>query len=188
MKRLSITLLVVAGLTSPVWGQDCREGQAVTVDTDGHCCWTGQAWHSEKKRCVGIPLVCPEGMTAEGQSCVEAACPEGQEKTADTDGHCCWPGQAWSALRETCLGIPTCPEGMDAVGEACVAPVMGTLMVASRPAATVYLDGKKMGVTPVKITQPPGTYELRLDAQQRSVKKTIVLRASEITKVVHRFD
>lgn len=44
-------------------------------------------------------------------------CPDGQEVTSDTDGHCCWPGQAWSNGRTACIGVPACPEGFVRAGE-----------------------------------------------------------------------
>jgi hypothetical protein len=36
--------------------------------------------------------------------------------------HCCWPGQAWSSVRQVCVGYPTCPRGFRVEGEACVSP------------------------------------------------------------------
>lgn len=48
------------------------------------------------------------------------ACPEGQSRSPETDGHCCWPGQRWEA--EQCQGVPTaCPVGyhLDEVAELC---------------------------------------------------------------------
>jgi Protein kinase domain len=50
------------------------------------------------------------------------ACPPGQVRGDDTQGHCCWPEQAWSSARNQCLGTPRCPEGMTVLrGESCVA-------------------------------------------------------------------
>jgi TPR repeat protein len=37
---------------------------------------------------------------------------DGKVRNADTQGHCCWPGQAWSSQRGACLGSPMCPDGM----------------------------------------------------------------------------
>ena len=39
----------------------CKPGMSVSEDTEGHCCWAGQAW---RNRCVGKPISCPEGMVA----------------------------------------------------------------------------------------------------------------------------
>ena len=44
------------------------------------------------------------------------------ERDDDTQGHCCWPDQAWSSAKNKCLGKPTCPKGMVARGETCAEP------------------------------------------------------------------
>ncbi len=54
-----------------------------------------------------------------GSAEAAAACPAGQEINADTAGHCCWPGQAWSKSRNACIGIPICPPGHSIQGETC---------------------------------------------------------------------
>ncbi|MBS1148837.1 MAG: hypothetical protein H6Q89_535 [Myxococcaceae bacterium] len=46
-------------------------------------------------------------------------CPPGQTVSGDTQGHCCWPEQAWSASRQTCVGIPRCPAGLSVQQESC---------------------------------------------------------------------
>lgn len=54
-------------------------------------------------------------------------CVGGQERTADTAGHCCWPGQAWNGAE--CVGAPTaCPEGaqVDRAAQACIFPDCGS--------------------------------------------------------------
>lgn len=48
------------------------------------------------------------------------ACPTGQTTTVDTNGHCCWPDQAWSSSKNSCIGKPRCPDGMRGKGEGCV--------------------------------------------------------------------
>jgi hypothetical protein len=115
----------------------CPTGQVANGDTRGHCCWPGQAWSHERKACVGAPSACPTGMVANVNDCVgnvaapaplpvgKATCTPGKQVSADTAGHCCWPGQAWA--RDRCVGIPTaCPEGFRAQGEACaLAPCEG---------------------------------------------------------------
>jgi hypothetical protein len=55
-------------------------------------------------------------LTARAQSC-----PSGQTVGPDTAGHCCWPQQAWSNARGTCVGVPACPGGFETRGESCVA-------------------------------------------------------------------
>lgn len=62
----------------------------------------------------------------------ETACPEGQERDEDTQGHCCWRDQAWSSVKTKCIGKPTCPKGMLAKGETCVEPPAAPV-----PASTV---------------------------------------------------
>jgi hypothetical protein len=44
------------------------------------------------------------------QAPAPAACPEGQVKSTDTAGHCCWPAQVW-ASDNRCVGQPQCPPG-----------------------------------------------------------------------------
>ncbi len=46
-------------------------------------------------------------------------CPDGQERTADTAGHCCWRDQAWSSAKNRCIGVPRCPYGTEKNGESC---------------------------------------------------------------------
>jgi hypothetical protein len=48
-----------------------------------------------------------------------AGCPAGKEISAETAGQCCWPGQAWSTARKTCVGVPQCPAGLMSKGEDC---------------------------------------------------------------------
>jgi serine/threonine-protein kinase len=47
------------------------------------------------------------------------ACPTGQVRGGDTQGHCCWRDQAWSSAKNRCIGAPNCPSGMVARGEQC---------------------------------------------------------------------
>lgn len=47
------------------------------------------------------------------------SCPPGQAVTPDTQGHCCWPNQAWSVTRAVCVGLPACPPGTTPEGEQC---------------------------------------------------------------------
>lgn len=55
-------------------------------------------------------------------------CPEGLARTEDTAGRCCWPGQAWSRVREACVGQPTtCPRGMVAGVDRCEAPAASAM-------------------------------------------------------------
>ena len=50
----------------------------------------------------------------------QVRCEAGKQRSPDTAGHCCWPGQAWNGSR--CVGAPiSCPAGfqIDASGERC---------------------------------------------------------------------
>ncbi len=100
-------------------GEACQPGQERSADTQGHCCWPGQAWSGARQSCVG-DATCGEGFQPDGQGgCVVAGCRPGQVSSADTQGHCCWPGQAWSSARNACVGAPECPSGMMAAGADC---------------------------------------------------------------------
>ncbi len=37
----------------------CPQGQTVTEDTAGHCCWAGQIYVPSRRACVGAPQWCP---------------------------------------------------------------------------------------------------------------------------------
>jgi len=93
--------------TSTAKKPSCPEGQSITDDTDGHCCWAGQVWSEEQ--CVGRPTECPAGYEVTAASCRLQECREGQERIDDL--YCCWPGQVWSSTRAECVGTPTCPGG-----------------------------------------------------------------------------
>lgn len=94
----------------------CPDGQSITADTAGQCCWAGQAWNGS--RCVGTPTTCPDGLTASDaqQACVSGECPQ---YMVQTNGQCCWPGQAWSNAQNVCLGTPECPVDHEVDGLAC---------------------------------------------------------------------
>jgi hypothetical protein len=54
---------------------------------------------------------------------VDPHCPGGKEVSADTAGHCCWPGQVWG--QGSCVGVPTsCPSNLilNANGQSCDLP------------------------------------------------------------------
>lgn len=72
--------------------------------------WTGAA----------LALVLCAPLAAQAQGAKGEACTEGRVKGPDTAGHCCWPNQVWSNLRNTCVGIPACPSNLRAEGESCV--------------------------------------------------------------------
>nr|MBK7066678.1 PEGA domain-containing protein [Deltaproteobacteria bacterium] len=39
-------------------------------------------------------------------------CPGAQVSNPQTLGHCCWPGQVYSTVAQSCTGSPSCPSGM----------------------------------------------------------------------------
>ena len=62
---------------------------------------------------VGLVMLVPA--LALGQ----VVCPYGLVPVDAT--HCCWPGQAFSPERQTCMGVPQCPPGLSPYGETCIA-------------------------------------------------------------------
>ena len=143
---LTSGFFAIPGFAAPPGEPVCKPGQSVSEDTEGHCCWAGQAW---RNRCVGKPLSCPVGMDIKGETCVETPCPAGQEKMPD-HAHCCWMGQAWSKSREKCIGIPVkCPAGtvVDAGSEQC----------APKPALTPAKVELKAPAAPKSVPAAPQT-------------------------------
>ncbi len=59
----------------------------------------------------GSKETCPEGMVLAGKKITP-----GKKKQQG----CCWPGQAYSASRDQCVGIPRCPEDTLLKGGTCV--------------------------------------------------------------------
>jgi hypothetical protein len=70
------------------------------------------------------PAVAPPPVVAP----VPEACPTGQVRSDDTQGHCCWPDQAWSSAHDKCVGKPTCPKGLAARGETCSEPIAASTL------------------------------------------------------------
>jgi hypothetical protein len=116
-----------AGLDSPVRpseaktskARQCIEGQSITGDTAGNCCWPGQAWSGDL--CLGLPTSCPSGFSpdAETQACVQQPCEYPRERTSASPV-CCLPGQIYAKVSARCVGVPKCPEGWSTEGEQCV--------------------------------------------------------------------
>ena len=61
---------------------------------------------------------CPSAERDKAGCC--SPCPEGQTRTKQTQGRCCWPEQSWANAQAQCLGVPRCPEGMTLQRGACV--------------------------------------------------------------------
>jgi hypothetical protein len=78
-------------------------------------------------RDFGLPACTSPGATASTTVGTAAAtdaapptpCKPGQTRNANTGGHCCWPGQAWSSAQGACSGGPACPSGFRAEGKGC---------------------------------------------------------------------
>ncbi len=92
-------------------------GQIQDATTQGHCCWPGQTWGTD--RCVGTP-VCPPGLVADAAG--GCGCEAGRVASQATSWQCCYPGQTWSAETNACAGTPVaCPEGTVPEGNGCMA-------------------------------------------------------------------
>ena len=96
----------------------CPEGMVRNKLTDNQCCWPGQVWGQPAGEpvasCVGKPTRCPEGFFADAELgiCRKTCGQENEEdngKIRTPGGGCCWPGQAWSADLQSCIGYPQCP-------------------------------------------------------------------------------
>jgi hypothetical protein len=96
----------------------CADGQSISADTAGHCCWAGQAWNGT--RCIGIPTSCPPAHAADPgtQSCALIPCAVGMVRVDDV--HCCWQDQVYASGQQRCVGVPRCPANMNLSGETCV--------------------------------------------------------------------
>ena len=80
-----------------------------------------------------VPAAHTDGVTPpSSDAAAEAACARGQARGDDTQGHCCWPEQAWSTSKARCVGLPRCPPGTIGHGEQCVAE---PARIASHPPA-----------------------------------------------------
>jgi serine/threonine protein kinase len=83
------------------------------------------------------PNTTPPSNTAlvPAETAVEQPCDlQGQVRSDDTRGNCCWPDQAWSTQKTRCIGKPTCPAGTKLRGEQCVAVVVETPVAEAAPA------------------------------------------------------
>ncbi len=93
----------------------CTDGKV--LDPSGHCCFPGQNWGDDSKKCRGRPA-CPTGYVEDGETCILAQCNAGMERVGD-GLHCCWPGQEWAGAIGKCVGVPSCPTGFEASGDTC---------------------------------------------------------------------
>jgi serine/threonine-protein kinase len=87
--------------------------------------------------------------------------------------------------------VPPETKGESSSPSARAAPTKGTLELRVRPYATVFLDGKRLGDTPMgSLPLPAGRYTLRLVNRElkEEVTKSIEVRAGALTTVRHTFD
>jgi len=111
-------------VVQPTGPKPCQNGMERGADTAGQCCWPGQAWSSGQSRCIGKPVSCPSEFAAKGDRCEQLACGSGKQRSRDTAGRCCWPGQVFSTSQTRCLGAPTsCPDGFTAGDDGCQQPI-----------------------------------------------------------------
>ncbi len=61
---------------------------------------------------------------------------------------------------------------------------MGALEINAYPWAKVRVKGKELGVTPLKVSLPPGTYDVELENPVVNVKRTVslIIKENEETK------
>ncbi len=154
--------IALGGWARPSLADKCPDGQTVTADTRGHCCFPEQVWSTIRSACVGAPR-CPAGFEAHGESCAVAepyemlapppprapACPNGQSITDETEGHCCWAEQLWSTPTASCVGAPRCPAGLVARGETCVdpaAPLPPRPLTPSTPPPPVVVTPRRVAI------------------------------------------
>ncbi len=99
-----------------------------------------------------VPAVHTGGVTPPPDAAAEVAevtCAQGQTRGDDTQGHCCWPEQAWSTSKAHCVGLPRCPPGMIGHGETCVAE---PVRVVSRPAAREEAPSAEVAAPKFRLT------------------------------------
>lgn len=82
-----------------------------------HARWSWGALQQGSRRCR-------EALSRGGPTGSAWWSPRRQVVSADTAGHCSWPGQVWLESRAQCIGAPTaCPEGAIVVGRQCAPPL-----------------------------------------------------------------
>ncbi|MGF1465394.1 MAG: formylglycine-generating enzyme family protein [Sandaracinaceae bacterium] len=123
--------------------QCCRQCAPGTPRNAVGCCLP------VRERCGG--RAAPSGSS--GSSGGRGRCREGQSRTRDTEGHCCWAGQSWNSRREACVGVPTdCPDGTRVRREACVRDSRGSEGSSPR--------GRPSSCPPGMLAIPGGSFEM----------------------------
>ncbi|RLB50337.1 MAG: hypothetical protein DRJ42_19105 [Deltaproteobacteria bacterium] len=88
-----------------------------------------------------------------------AQCAEGRVANEQTQGRCCWPGQAWSAETSLCTGAPACPAGRVAQGDDCVVAAGAEQPVQAQGTAAVPVAPTGYGAQPQAQAQAQPTYQ-----------------------------
>src|SRR5450759_1256929 len=76
----------------------------------GHCCWPGQTWREEARKCVGLAN-CPKETAADPRNPAECLRRCAGDRVEVAPGHCCRPGESWLEEVQKCVGAATCPAG-----------------------------------------------------------------------------
>lgn len=154
-----------AGSTGAEASVGCPAGRTRSLDTDGHCCWPGQAWGRD--RCRGIPTSCPSGYATDaGEGCSLGPCDDGRERAVD-GVTCCWPGQ--EAIGGTCRGVPSsCPELSRVDGETCTATQAAVRFECPVPGTEVTSEGGASIACGAWLRVAPGTSSFTAEAPGRT--------------------
>jgi protein kinase-like protein len=100
-------------------------------------------------------------------------CPSGQVRGTDTQGRCCWKGQAWSNANARCVGAPTCPAGMTVRDDQCVVVVVESGSAAAAPPQPPAVGASKPAAQPLIDTTAP---KVTLDAASFPPSATIHIK------------
>jgi|GEM_PF-1113470 len=103
---LTTTLLTVLLLSAAQTEEACKS------------CWNATCADLKE---VGLPAC--KATAKRPKQPATSSCEPGKVKNADTQGRCCWPGQAWSTTKGKCVGEPECSPGFSRDGAGCVAAV-----------------------------------------------------------------
>lgn len=107
VRRFALVGFVWFGLAGAerAYAQSCNRQCPAGQPRDVKGCCIGEVKPATGAKPVTKPKVNPRG------------CAAGMERSEDTGGKCCWPGQVWT---DRCVGTPTtCPDGHRATADGC---------------------------------------------------------------------